>query len=262
MQKQADAATAAAQAAAAEAAQLSAKYDTTIAQLQQLLEQQGAEAGDQLAELHARADTQQQRLAGLTQQLCNLLQLPQQLQQQPISTQPAHQTYSASAGGTGPGSAAGSPVRASMQQQWQGSPAASCTWSPSRLATQQPQQPLPQQPQQHQQQATLPSDVAELCSTLSAAVGAQSQPEDVAGAVQALVSGLTQVLLGLVGHTAELEAALAEAQAEGEQLLADGTALAGRLQVSTGQKLLVPHLGKAVQWLQASSVAPAAGGAG
>lgn len=227
MQKQADAAAAAAQVAAVDTAALTAKYDTTIAQLQQLLEQQGAEAGGNLAELHARAESQQQRLAGLTQQLCNLLQLPQQLQQQPTSTQPAHQTYSAAAAGTGPGSVAGSPVvRTGMQQQqqWPGSPTASGTLLPSRLATQQPLQPPPQQ-----QQVTLPSDVAELCSTLSAAVGAQSQPEDVAGAVQALVSGLTQVLLGLVGHTAALEAALAEAQAEGEQLLADGTALAGRL---------------------------------
>lgn len=229
MQKQADAAAAAAQAAAVEAAALTAKYDTTIAQLQELLEQQGAEAGGHLADLHARAERQQQRLAGLTQQLCTMLQLPQQLQQQqqPTGTQPAHQTYSAAAAGTGPGSVAGSPVRTGMQQQqqpWPGSPAESGTWPPSRLATQQPLQPPPQQ-----HQAALPSDVAELCSTLSAAVGAQSQPEDVAGAVQALVSGLTQVLLGLVGHTAALEAALTEAQAEGEQLLADGTALAGRL---------------------------------
>lgn len=45
--------------------------------------------------------------------------------------------------------------------------------------------------------------------------------------MQALLSGLTQVLLNLVGQAAGLEGALAEAQAEHEQLLADGTALAG-----------------------------------
>jgi hypothetical protein len=246
LQQQADTAAAAAQAAAAdaasEAAALTARYDATLLQLQQLMEQQGGQAGAQLADLHLRAEQQQQRLAGLTQQLCALLQLPiqqqQQKQQQP-GTLSLHQTYAASAASAGPGSAAGSPVRSSMQQQqqqqWPGSPGAtSGTWSPSRLGAQQQQQ---QRETAAQQQAALPADVQELCSALSAAVGAQSQPEDAAGAVQALVSGLTQVLLGLVSHAAVLEAALAEAHAENEQLLADGTALAGRVQL-----LCVPRL--------------------
>jgi hypothetical protein len=69
--------------------------------------------------------------------------------------------------------------------------------------------------------------VQELCHALSAAVGMQAQPEEVAGAVQALISGMSQVLLGLVGQAAALEGALAEAQAENGQLLADGAALAG-----------------------------------
>lgn len=231
LKQQADTAAAAAETAASEAAALTAKYDTTIAQLQQLLEQQGGAAGAQLAELHATAESQQQRLAGLTQQLFNLLHLPlQQQQQRQAAAQSLHQTYAASAAGAGSSSTSSSPVRSStqQQQQWPGSPAASGTWSPSRLGTQQ-QQKAQQKQAQQQQVAALPADVQELCSALSAAVGAQSQPEDVAGAVQALVSGLTQVLLGLVGHAAALEAALAEAHAESEQLLADGTALAGRV---------------------------------
>jgi hypothetical protein len=63
----------------------------------------------------------------------------------------------------------------------------------------------------------------------------QAQPEQVAGAVQALISGMSQVLLGLVGQAAALEGALAEAQAENEQLLADGAALAGALAVRWGR---------------------------
>lgn len=234
LQQQADTATAASQAAAAEAASeaaaLTARYGATLLQLQQLMEQQGGQAGAQLADMHMRAEQQQQRLAGLTQQLCALLQLPiQQQQQQQPGAFSLHQTYAASAG-SGPGSAAGSPVRSSIQQQqWPGSPGAtSGTWSPSRLGTQQQQQAAAQQ---QQQAAALPADVQELCSALSAAVGGQSQPEDVAGALQALVSGLTQVLLGVVGQAAALEAALAEAHAENEQLLADGTALAGTVQL-------------------------------
>jgi hypothetical protein len=158
-----------------------------------------------------------------------LLQLPiQQQQQQQPGAMSLHQTYAASTASAGPGSAAGSPVRSStqQQQQWPGSPGTtSGTWSPSRLGAQQQQRTV------QQQQAALPADVQELCSALSAAVGTQSQPEDVAGAVQALVSGLTQVLLGLGSHAAELEAALAEAHAGNEELLAGGTALAGRVQL-------------------------------
>lgn len=229
MQQQADAAAAAAEAAASEAAALTARYDSTIAQLQQLMEQQGGEAGMHLAELHARAEHRQQRLAGLTQQLVALLQLPpQQQQQQQLGAGALHQTYATSVA-AGPGSSSSSPMRGStVQQQWPtGSPGASGSWSPSRLAPQQQQQQQQQLNHQQQQQPSLPAEVQELCQALSAAVGVQAQPEEVAGAVQALLSGMTQVLLGLVAQAAVLDGALAEAQAENEQLLADGAALAG-----------------------------------
>lgn len=233
LQQQAANAAAAAEAAAPEAAALAARYDSTIVQLQKVLEQQGAEAGRQLAELHARAEQQQQRLAELTQQLLSLLQLPQQqcLQQSAAAAGQLHQTYAASPGGAGSGN--GSPLRNSsaQQQQWQGSPTGH--GSPRRLT-----------PQHQQQQAALPAEVQELCSTLWAAVGSQSQPEEAAGAVHALISGLTQACVGLMEQAAELEATLAEAQAENEQLLADGTALAG------GTSMLCVTLlhGKLVQW--------------
>lgn len=224
MEQQAAAAAAAAEAAALEAAALTARYDSAIAQLQQLMEQQGGEASLHLAELHARAEQQQQRLAGLAQQLVAVLQLPQhqpQQLQQP-GAMALHQTYAATAAGTG--SNVGSPLRSSssIQQQWPtGSPMAS--GSPSRLA------PKQQQHQQQEQQCSLPVEVQELCHTLAAAMGLAPQPEEAAGALQALVSGMTQALLGMGGQAAALEAALAEAQAENEQLLADGAALAGGL---------------------------------
>jgi hypothetical protein len=222
LQQQAADAAAAAETAASEAAAMAARYDSTIAQLQQVLEQQGVEASRQLAELHARAEQQQQRLGALTQQLLSLLQLPQQQCSEQSSAAagagPLHQIFASSAGGAG--SVNGSPLRNSsaQQQQWPGSPAGH--GSPRRLTPQ-------QQQQQPQQQVALPAKVQELCSALWAAVGPQSQPEEAAGAVHALISGLTQACVGLVDQAAELEATLAEAQAENEHLLADGTALAG-----------------------------------